>query len=204
MAQWLPLYQLSPDDYRTAISSFVAAFDYVRLYYTGRDTVLLGSRSPWVDKKKTRPYLIASDETLRALVAGVEPNTEDRLTLEYTAPRSLYEKTEAANLAMLLELYELRGEGDNPPCVAVSYLMKGRLSYLEGDDAGAEAYYQRGLELIPWNEDLRQGLADVYFEWALAAWDAGDAERARDLFERILELTPAGEAARANLEMLGG
>jgi spermidine synthase len=199
MAQWLPLYQLSPDDYRTAVRSFAAAFDYVSLYYTGRDTVLVGSNSPGLDEEGDDPYILAGDAAVRRLAADATPNTENRLTLEYTAPRSLYEKTEGPNLAMLLEV---RGETDDPPRVAVSYLMKGRLAFLAGDDAAAEDAYGRGLAVWPDNDDLRQGLADVYFERALAAWDAGDVERARDFFERVLALTPADEAARANMDAL--
>ena len=199
MAQWLPLYQLSPDDYRTAVRSFVGAFDYVRLYYTGRDTVLVGSGSPWSEREEVRPYLIASDDAVRRLVAGAEPNTEDKLTLEYTAPRSLYEKTEAANLAMLLGLRE---DGDGPEAGAVTCLMEGRLAYLEGEEAAAEAAYGGGLALWPDNEDLRQGLADIYFERALTAWGEGDAERAKELFEQVLALTPGDAAARANLDRL--
>ncbi|MEE9457176.1 MAG: fused MFS/spermidine synthase, partial [bacterium] len=201
MAQWLPLYQLAPEDYLTAVRSFAGGFDYVRLYYTGRDTVLIGSKTPWIEKKKARPYLIASDEAVHKLVADVEPNTEDRLILEYTAPRSLYEKTEAANLAVLLRL---RGDSDNPPCEAVTYLMEGRLAYLESDEVSAEASYRRGLELSPWNEDLRQALADLYFEWGMAAAEADDDARAREWFRAALELTPGDEAAAVNLEALGG
>lgn len=201
MAQWLPLYQLAPEDYLTAVRSFAGAFDYVRLYYTGRDTVLIGSKTPWLEKKITRPYLIASDEAVHKLVADVEPNTEDRLILEYTAPRSLYEKTDADNLAALADL---RAEGGDDEYRAVTALIEGRLSYLRGEGDEAVAAYRRGLALWPENEDLRQALADLYFEWGMAAAEAGDAARAREWFGAVLELTPGDEAAAANLEALGG
>jgi Flp pilus assembly protein TadD len=201
MAQWLPLYQLAPADYLTAVRSFAGAFDYVRLYYTGRDTVLVGSTSAWFDKKKTRPYLIAGDEAVRALVADVEPNTEDRLILEYTAPRALYEKTDVDNLAILAAL---RAEGGDDRYRAVTALVQGRLSYLRGDEDEAVTAYREGLALWPENEDLRQALADIYFEWGMAAAEAGDEARAREWFRAALALTPGDEAAAANLEALGG
>jgi spermidine synthase len=201
MAQWLPLYQLAPSDYLTAVRSFADAFEHVRLYYTGRDTVLIGSNSAWFNQKETEPYCIAGDELLRELVADAEPNTEDRLILEYTAPRSLYEKTDVDNLAILASL---RDEGGDERYRAVTALIGGRLAYLRGDDDTAAAAYRWGLDFWPENGDLRQGLADVYFDWGLAAWHDGDVERARELFERILELTPDDEAAAANLEALGG
>jgi spermidine synthase len=201
MAQWLPLYQLSQDDYRTAIKSFAAAFPRVELYYTGRDTVLLGYLSPGEPVERARPYLVASGAALDDLVAGATPNTEDRLTLEYTAPRSLYEKTEGPNLEILLAG---RSETDDPAYEAVTYLIAGRHAYLTGDDAEAEAYYECGLALWPDNTDLRQGLADVYFEWGIAAAEAGARDEAREMFERVLVLTPGDAAARANVEALGG
>ena len=201
MAQWLPLYQLAPADYLTAVRSFAGAFDYVRLYYTGRDTVLIGSTSAWFDKKKTQPYLIASDEAVRTLVADAEANTEDRLVLEYTAPRALYEKTDVDNLAILADV---RAEGGDDPYRAVTALIQGRLSYLRGDEDEAVAAYREGLALWPENEDLRQALADIYFERGMAAAEAGDEARAREWFRAALALTPGDEAAAANLAALGG
>ena len=201
MAQWLPLYQLAPADYLTAVRSFAGAFDYVRLYYTGRDTVLVGSTSPWLEKKKTRPYLIASDEAVRTLVADAEANTEDRLILEYTAPHALYEKTDADNLATLADL---RLEGGDDRYRAVTALVEGRLAYLRDAEDEAVAAYRRGLALWPENEDLRQALADIYFERGMAAAEAGDAARAREWFRAVLALTPGDEAAAANVEALGG
>ncbi len=201
MAQWLPLYQLAPADYLTAVRSFAGAFGCVRLYYTGRDTVLVGSASPWREDNAARPYMIAGDEALRALVADAEPNTEDRLVLEYTAPRALYEKTEAANLATLAAL---RGRGGDDRCRAVTALIGGRLSYLENDEEEAVAAYRRGLALWPENEDIRQALADTYFERGMAAAAAGDDARAREWFRAALALTPGDEAAAANLAALGG
>jgi spermidine synthase len=198
MAQWLPLYQLSPDDYRMAVRSFAAAFDYVKLFYTGRDTVLVGSSFAW-GEEGSRAYLVARDEGIARLVAGAALNTEDKLTLEYTAPRSLYEKTEAANLALLLKY---RGRGADAKTRAVTHLMAGRLAYLEGAEGAAEGAYDRGLALWPENEDLRQARADIYFERALAAWEEGDAARAEELFLRVLALTPGDEAAQANVEAL--
>ena len=201
MAQWLPLYQLAPADYLTAVRSFAGAFDYVRLYYTGRDTVLIGSTSAWFDKKKARPYLIAGDEAVRTLVADAEANTEDRLVLEYTAPRALYEKTDVDNLAILAGV---RAEGGDGRYRAVTALIQGRLSYLRGDEDDAVTAYRRGLALWPENEDLRQAVTDIYFERGMAAAEAGDEARAREWFRAALALTPGDEAAAANLEALGG
>jgi tetratricopeptide (TPR) repeat protein len=201
MAQWLPLYQLAPTDYLIAVRSFAEAFESVSLWYTGRDTVLLGRRGEAPRPPAYAPYLIATEEELRPLTAEVEPNTADRLTLEYTAPRALYEKTEAPNLALLASL---RAEGGSPEYRAVTELIAGRVHYLEGEEDAAAACYRRGLALWPENEDLRQGLADIYFDRGWEAKEAGDYEAAREWFRAVLELTPGEEAARRNLELLGG
>jgi spermidine synthase len=201
MAQWLPLYQLSPADYLTAVRSFAGAFDEVSLYYTGRDTVLLGGVSDATRPGGYRPYLVADDDALRRATARTAPNTADKLTLEYTAPRALYEKTDDDNLAMLLGW---RRAGGDEKYRAVTALMEGRLACLKDDEEAAVAAYRRGLALWPENEDLRQALADVYFERGMAAADGGDAARAREWFRAALALTPGDEAAAANLRALGG
>ncbi len=199
MAQWLPVYQLAPADFLTAVRSFREAFPSASLWYTGRDTILLGGldRTPLPEER--RPYLIATAEALRLATEKVSPNTADRLALEYTAPRSLYERTDVANLETLSRL---RDEAGDERHRAVDALLAGRRLYLAGDERAAAAAYRRGLALWPENEDLRRGLADVYFDWALAAASEGNPERSREMFEAVLELTPGDEAARANLERL--
>jgi len=199
MAQWLPVYQLAPSDYLTAVRSFREAFPSVSLWYTGRDTVLLGGLDRTPLPEEYRPYLIATAEALRLATERASPNTADKLTLEYTAPRSLYEKTDAANLETLSLL---RDEAGDERYRAVDALLEGRRLYLAGDERAAAAAYRRGLTLWAGNEDLRQGLADVYFDWALVAASEGNPEKSGEMFEAVLELTPGDEAARANLELL--
>jgi spermidine synthase len=201
MAQWLPLYQLSPDDYFTVVNSFARAFPRVGLWFSGRDTVLLGKRDagPW--PAAYAPYLIADGDKLRAAAARYHLNTEDRLRLEFTAPRSLYEKTEYPNLG---ELRALREAGGDNHYLAVNELLSGRRHNLAGDAAAAEAAFGRALRLWPGNEDARQALADIYFERGLTAAAEGNEGAARLWFTRVLQLTPGDDAARANLNRLGG
>jgi tetratricopeptide (TPR) repeat protein len=159
----------------------------------------LGGLDPAPLPEEYRPYLIATTEALRLATEGASPNTADKLTLEYTAPRSLYEKTDVANLETLSRL---RDEAGDERYRAVNALLEGRRLYLAGDERAAAAAYRRGLALWADSEDLRQGLADVYFDWALAAASEGNPEKSREMFEAVLELTPDDEAARANLELL--
>jgi len=200
MAQWLPLYRLSPRDYLTVIASFAAAFPRVQLYYTGRDTVLLGSEGPIRKPAAYAPLLVAEDAALRGLVRGVAPNTQDRMTLEYTAPLSLYTETEEPNLELLLRV---RPRGGDDRFRATSWLMAGRRRYLARDEAGAEAAYAAGFALWPESADLRQCLADIYFERGMDAAAAGDKAAARALFARVLAYTPDDVAARENLALVG-
>ncbi len=200
MAQWLPMYQLAPRDYLTVIASFGTAFPHIALYTTGRDTVLLGAAEDVPAVPAYAPFLVAREDKLRALYRGIAPDTEDKLTLEYTAPLNLYANTEGPNLDLLLGAREAGGDDKYR---AATYLMKGRRRVLDGDDGGAEAAYAAGFALWPENVDLREGLADIYFERGLAAAAAGDEGAARGWFMKVLTLTPDDVAARENLSLLG-
>lgn len=201
MAQWLPLYQLSPTDYLTVVASFARAFAHVALFYTGRDSVLLASDEPLRVPAAFAPYLVAEDDRLRALAARAPVNDEDKLILEYTAPRSLYEATEEANLANLAACRAREGDARYR---AVTKFMEGRRRQLIDDEEGATRDYAAAVELWPENIYLRQSLADVYFEKGLRAAAAGRNEVAEEMFARVLELVPEDRAARVNLTLLRG
>ncbi|MCG3175602.1 MAG: Polyamine aminopropyltransferase [Candidatus Omnitrophica bacterium] len=117
--QWFHSYQMTPEDFQMIIRTFAEVFPHTELYrLNGSDYMLLGSRGPvryessrirktvrskplmssdlkfFTDSRGdfvTRTFLL-SNEDLRAFLKD-SPGpviTDDRLLLEYRAPRNLY------------------------------------------------------------------------------------------------------------------
>jgi spermidine synthase len=114
MAQWLPIYELTPDDLRSVVRTFRAHFTHTLMWLTHYDAELIGSNSPLVldetelARRMTTPA-VASDlervmmgsptDLLSYFVMGTTGmerfgqqgvlNTDDRLYLEFSAPFSM-------------------------------------------------------------------------------------------------------------------
>ncbi len=129
-SQWLQIYEMAPEDVRTLIATFRAAFPQVYLFRGAEgDLMLLGSKSerrlnlsvlqshfddPKVgaDLKRintTRPGDIVSrfylgPAEVTTLSAGAKLNTDDNALIEFNAPRRVgtTEETVARNLKQLL------------------------------------------------------------------------------------------------------
>jgi spermidine synthase len=112
--QWLPMYELTPDDLRSVVASFRTAFPHVMIWRTHYDAELVGSLEPIViDEARLEQriahalvrddlaavemgsaedllaYFVAADAgAARFAEAGVV-NTDDNLHLEFSAPRSM-------------------------------------------------------------------------------------------------------------------
>jgi spermidine synthase len=114
MAQWLPIYELTPADVATVVRTFQEVFAYSVLWLTQYDAELIGSNAPIaIDEEHLAKRLavpaVASDlamvemgsvdEFLSYFVAGTSGlrdfasigvvNTDDNLHLEFSAPRSV-------------------------------------------------------------------------------------------------------------------
>lgn len=130
MGQYLPLYELSLDDYLSIVRSFVSVFPESALFFTGFDTILLGFESEMqLDAATLRrhfeiPAVKASladigfttpEMLLGMFVADLsrQPefatsgilNTDDRPYVEYAAPRSALQYTTDANQSALLHVF---------------------------------------------------------------------------------------------------
>ena len=128
-AQWLQLYELSPEDVRMVFAEFQRRFPEVSVWDMGvGDIVLLGSRQPIHIDPDRMDRLLASDETVgrdfreylklddpmgiyahyvmssdqvRNFSAGALRNTDDRPLLEFHAPRNLFSQTWDLNMELL-------------------------------------------------------------------------------------------------------
>ena len=130
MAQYLPLYELSYNDYQMIMRSFAEVFPDCIVFFTGFDTILLGAKN-----NKSLDLPIASEKfeikevknslaeigfdspemLLSMFVARLSDknkiwdagdlNTDNRPHIEFSAPKSTFHYTPAQNQAVLLKHY---------------------------------------------------------------------------------------------------
>lgn len=121
MCQWVQGYGLEPEDFRSVVATFADVFPHVSMWEestAGGDYLLLGSQqalvvdpealasrlgTPTIAEDLGRveitgladllSHFVAGDEALRQFAAGARLQTEDRLSLEFTAPAALYRDT---------------------------------------------------------------------------------------------------------------
>ncbi len=131
MTQWVQAYDLQLDDLRMIVNSFRAVFPQATVWgNTGGDLLLVGQVAPGpLDLERIRrryeanpalredlgrigirawPSLLGQflleEPGLGRLVGGAALNTDDRLPLEFSAPRGLYSRTAGQNLAAIRNL----------------------------------------------------------------------------------------------------
>jgi len=111
--QWLPVYELTVHDVKTVVRTFAASFKYSFVWLTFYDAVLIGSNDPIVideealARRMSVPairddlaivqmgsaedllsFFLAGTEGARAFGRGGDLNTDDNVTLEFSAPAS--------------------------------------------------------------------------------------------------------------------
>jgi spermidine synthase len=128
MVQWLQAYGLTPDDFRMVVRTFRTAFPATTVWTMGGgDFLLLGATDPvTVDLRRIKGfdrlspgaardlarlgfrdwtgmlgfYVLSEEDTERFAGTGTL-NTDDRLALEFSAPRALYLDTGSDNRRLL-------------------------------------------------------------------------------------------------------
>jgi len=130
MAQYLPLYELSYDDYQMILRSFAEVFPDCIIFFTGFDTILLGAKNnqsfdlPIASKKFEinevnnslseigfqSPKMLLSMFVARLSEENKiwdqgDLNTDNRPYIEFSAPKSTFHYTPAENQAVLLKHY---------------------------------------------------------------------------------------------------
>jgi spermidine synthase len=129
MSQYVPLYELSAEDYRTILRSFVTVFPESILFYTGEDTLILGFRdqvqldpdlvrrkfaeipavrSSLADLGFERPetilgMFVADLRHAEGLTGGQHLNSDDHPVVEFSAPKSALNYTTFGTSRILLE-----------------------------------------------------------------------------------------------------
>lgn len=135
MTQWFHGYSMTPEDVQMVVASFRTVFPYATLWMTSQsDYLLVGTLGPLaVDlnrlmnsfeknplfrqdmerMKIASPVAVLSDfflddKDLSRLTDGADLNTDDRLALEFSSPRSLYENTVSINVLALQRIKKSR------------------------------------------------------------------------------------------------
>jgi spermidine synthase len=114
ICQWLPIYEMTPDDLRSVVRTFHEHFKYTMLWLTLSDAEIIGSNTPIVideselerriaespilsDLKQVMmgsatdflSYFVMGTEAMRNFSDGGVINTDDNLYLEFSAPFSI-------------------------------------------------------------------------------------------------------------------
>lgn len=130
LSQYLPLYELSQEDFFSIIRSFADVFPDSVLFYTGDDTILLGFNGPVVLTAEnlrthfhipavqaslaelgfTRPetllgMFVADLRTTPRLTQPGPLNTDDRPRVEFSAPKHALRQTSFDNIQVLLDIF---------------------------------------------------------------------------------------------------
>ncbi|MGE5814488.1 MAG: fused MFS/spermidine synthase [Acidobacteriota bacterium] len=130
IAQWLPLYELTPRDVASIVRTFQEEFPYTMLWLTHFDSVMVGSSSPFaIDEAELQRRIAepAVSEDLRRVMMGSAAdllsyfmmgtegmkrfgqrgvlNTDDHLYLEFSAPFSIGASTVMSENIRALSAY---------------------------------------------------------------------------------------------------
>lgn len=236
MVQWIQLYNLSPDDLKMVLRTFQSVFPATTVWNISEDLLLLGRTDPGpLDLGRLRAafaggrvgeglgfaggaawpsvlglFTLGEEDTAR-LVERAPTNTDDRLTLEFSAPRALYLATGAENQEMLrrartspLPALGPQGRGELDRADAQYWIGRGCLARNALGDA--LAHFERALALEPDHRAalletsrvyLRLGRPDGALDFAHRALDQGPL-RAQTLFVlgRIYEALGRPDRAR--------
>jgi len=197
MLQWLQAYGLTPDDFRMVVRTFRSAFPATTVWNIGGgDFRLLGAAEPVVvdlhrikgfdrlsagaardlDRIGLRDwagvlgfYILSEEDTARFAATG-PLNTDDRLALEFSAPRALYLDTAAGNFR-LVQSYRSGGlprvTPESGPLLetAETRYSIGKGAQQRGAAKDALVHFRRALELDPGHTPSMIEASAIHLGW---------------------------------------
>ncbi len=130
MCQWVPMYEMAPEDYLMIARTFASVFPESALFFTGTDTLLLGFK----EEMLLDPNILLQNFTIPAVRASLEEvgfttpeiilamfvadlrarpdftgtgeiNTDDRPHIEFSVPKNALRYTTDANQTALLHVF---------------------------------------------------------------------------------------------------
>jgi spermidine synthase len=206
--QWVHAYKLAPEDFRLVVRTFFAAFPHGWLWevFPGSDYVLVGGRVPlpldvlgsrrdatraldeWTAHEITPlegllGHLVTDADGARGWAGPGPVLTDDRCSIEYTAPRALHRDFRSELLASLDPVRAaLRVPGESA--------RERRRSIARAVGLFAETRPLKALAELPPIFDPRTRVfvdqaADAAIEIAIRRKEAGDAKSALDALQRV-------------------
>jgi tetratricopeptide (TPR) repeat protein len=179
ICQWANAYNISEPDLKSIVATFLTVFPNGTVWLVGGDDVLLLATLDPIDEavarlpqKMTRPdvaadlasigvvdpfsiqsLFVAGPETLRAYAGDAPIFTDDRMTLEFSAPRELHKRTAGENGAALRRLSH-----NSAPAHAAQW--RNRAAMLARADHHQLAYddYVRAIKQDPNDSAALEGL----------------------------------------------
>jgi spermidine synthase len=140
ICQWVNTYDISSSDLESVVATFISVFPHATLWLAGDgDLLLVGSADPMEPKLEqlaqpwtsgevsadlrtvavTSPFgllsmFLGADDAARRFASDAAVQTDDRMALEFSAPRALHTTARRDNVMRLRELAEPSGR---PPAV---------------------------------------------------------------------------------------
>ena len=225
MVQWVQGYSLLPEDLQMVVRTFRTVFPATTLWHSSRagDYVVVGRTEPVpLDADRIRArydanpairedlagigmqswpailgYFMLDAGDVERLAAGTEVNTDDRLPLEFRAPRGLYTDTTNRNLQVVRAA---RG-ADLPAMTAESrgQLNRADARYAIGLSFAARnlweealGQFQKALELDPAYTPARLRASEAYIR-------TDKPREAAAMAEKVLERDPSNAEAAAQV-----
>src|SRR5438552_12139879 len=220
MLQWVQSYNLAPEHLKMVVATFREAFPATSIWEpTPGDFLLLGRvdrvpldarrlRERWETEPRVRAdferlgmggwagllgLFVLGEEDAARLAAGARLNTDDRLPLEFGAPRALYLETSLPNRAMVASFRSADLPALTPESAPLmdqrgTRYWVGVGCLRRGDPAAALAHFERVLQLDPTH-------TPAAIAAAMAALQLGRPAPALDFAQRALARPPAPPAA---------
>lgn len=180
MSQWIPLYELGPQEFTSILKAFDAVFEHVTLFLTGGDSILIGSENPLdldverIAKRMERPEvredlisigfhsaerLLGSYVTVigpeHTLAMDVIENSDDHPYLEFAAPKLQRADTWSTNLRRFLTWKKSpppgATQGVHDAFRSQKFWLQARLALKERDLKSSGMLLRRSLRMDPSN-----------------------------------------------------
>ncbi len=222
-SQWLQIYEMSPDDLKTLVATFRAAFPYVYVFRGAEgDLMLLGSKSerrldlaamsahfndPKIGADHKRINTTLPSDLISRLYLGPEEvnrfasnaplNTDDNALIEFNAPRrvGLDEETVQRNVAALLDEAAAPSRYIKGGGDEAGFLLESALGAIKRNDtARAEQLVNYSLELSQ-TARARSVLGELRFA-------RNDETGAIEAWQQALAINPAHYYTLINLGKL--
>jgi spermidine synthase len=196
MLQWVQAYNIRPEDFRMVVNTFRSAFPAASIWNPVRgDFLLVGRRDGApidLDQLRTRfdgtpqvrrdlerigvrawpgilGFFMLNDADTARFAAGGGLNTDDRLPLEFSAPRALYMDTGETNWRLIHQFRQAplpEVTASSRPALehadVRSWIGRVALTRLAYDDA--QLQFQRALELDPRSLPAQLGMSLVLLQ----------------------------------------